>query len=147
MPFELTSAAFAEGEQIPSEFTCDGADNQPALSWIGTPEGTAELALVMHDPTAGGFVHWVVVGIPADASELPADALPEGATSGRNDFGRNGWAGPCPPSGTHTYVFTLYALSAPLVIDGVPTAQAVRRAAAATTLAQAELRGNYRRDR
>lgn len=146
MPFVLTSPAFADGEPIPSEFTCDGLDQQPLLAWTGTPDGTAELALVMHDPDAGGFVHWVVAAIPADATELGGD-LPEGAVAGRNDFGEAGYLGPCPPSGDHGYLFTLYALSAPLALEGVPTARAIRQAAADKTLGTAVLNGTYRRNR
>jgi Raf kinase inhibitor-like YbhB/YbcL family protein len=144
VPFALTTDAFANGESIPAEFTCDGADNQPSLSWTGTPDGTAELALVMHDPDAGGFVHWVVARIPADVSELGAE-LPEGVLAGRNDFGRVGYAGPCPPSGNHGYVFTLFALSEPLELSGDLTARAVRQAAADKTIATAVLNGTYRR--
>lgn len=146
MPFELTSEAFTDGEAIPAEFTCDGLDRQPVLSWTGTPNGTAELALVMHDPDAGGFVHWVVAAIPADVDELGGE-LPQGAVAGRNDFGEGGYLGPCPPSGNHGYVFTLYALSAALELDGVPTARAVRQGASDRTLATAVLNGTYRRAR
>ena len=144
MPLSLTADAFADGEQIPSEFTCDGPDRVPTLRWSGAPEGTAEFALVMHDPDAGGFVHWVVAAIPADATEL-GDQLPAGAVAGRNDFGRTGYGGPCPPSGTHGYVFTLLALSEPLGLTGEVTARAVRQAAEGRTLATAVLTGNYRR--
>jgi Raf kinase inhibitor-like YbhB/YbcL family protein len=144
MPFELTSPDFADGEAIPEDLTCDGADLQPALRWAGAPAGTAEFALVMHDPDAGGFVHWVVAGIPADRTELGGE-LPQGAVAGRNDFGRTGYAGPCPPSGNHGYVFTLYALSAPLGLTGDVTAHAVRQAAQDRTLATAVLNGSYRR--
>jgi Raf kinase inhibitor-like YbhB/YbcL family protein len=143
-PFTLTSSAFAEGQPIPSEYTCDGADRQLPVSWSGVPEGTAELALIQHDPDAGGFVHWVVVGIPADATSLD-EQLPDGARHGTNDFGRTRYSGPCPPSGTHTYVTTLFALSAPLDLGAAPSARDVRQAAAEVSIGQAELRGTYRR--
>lgn len=144
MVFELMSSAFSDGDSIPPEYTCDGADLQLPVSWVGTPEGTAEFALVMDDPDARGFVHWVVVGIPAEAQAL-ADPLPSGARHGRNDFGRTRYSGPCPPSGTHTYVTTLYALSAPLDVGEQPTAAAVRQAVADKTLATAVLTGMYSR--
>ncbi len=146
MPFELTSVAFADGEPIPVVHTCDGEDRVIPLTWSGVPVGTAELALVMHDPDAGGFVHWVVAGIPPTTSEL-GEELPAGAIAGRNDFGRSGYAGSCPPSGNHGYVFTLFALSAPLELSGDVTARAVRQGAADRTLATAELLGTYRRPR
>jgi len=146
VPFELTSSVFADGSPIPAEYTCDGADLQLPVAWAGTPLGTVELALVMDDPDAGGFVHWVVVGIPASVFEL-AEPLPEEARHGRNGFGRARYNGPCPPSGTHTYVTTLYALSAPLEVGDQPGAGAVRRAAADVTLATAVLTGTYVRSR
>lgn len=146
MTFALKSTAFADGQPIPSDYTCDGPDSQLPVSWTGTPDGTAEMALIMDDPDAGGFVHWVVVGIPPTAGSL-ADPIPAGARHGRNDFGRAGYNGPCPPSGTHTYRLTLYAVSASLDVGPEPGAAAVRRAAADKTLATATLNGTYRRTR
>jgi Raf kinase inhibitor-like YbhB/YbcL family protein len=142
----LTSSAFAEGERIPERYTCDGADDQLPLSWTGVPPGTVELALVQHDPDAGGFVHWVVVGIPPEFSSL-GSPLPDGARHGTNDFGRARYNGPCPPSGNHTYVTTLFALSQPLELQDSPTARQVRQAAEGVTLATAQLRGTYSRAR
>ena len=146
MPFSLSSSAFAEGEAIPSDYTCDGPDLQLPVAWAGVPEGTAELALVMDDPDAGGFVHWVVVGIPPNVTEL-SDPLAGGARHGRNGFGRTRYNGPCPPSGTHTYVTTLYALSESLNLGPEPGAQAVRDAADGKILRTAVLNGRYRRQR
>ena len=142
MTFRLTSTAFAQGGQIPSEYTCDGAGRRPPMSWSGAPADTAELALIMDDPDARGFVHWVVTGIPASTTEL-GDALPPGALEGRTDFGRTGYGGPCPPSGTHRYVTTLYALSEPLGLTGTLNALDVRRAARGITLGTAVLTGVY----
>ena len=144
MAFRLTSSAFADGAAIPSDYTCDGADLRPPLAWSGAPPETAEFALVMDDPDARGFVHWVVVGIPADATSL-GERLPAGAHEGRTDFGRVGYGGPCPPSGTHRYVTMLYALSEPLGLSGSVSALDVRRAAQGETLATAVLTGTYRR--
>jgi Raf kinase inhibitor-like YbhB/YbcL family protein len=147
MAFQLTSPNFTEGGDIPSEYTCDGADRPLPLAWTGVPDGTAEFALVMDDPDARGWVHWVVVGIPASATELGGGKLPEGAIEGQTSFGRRGYGGPCPPSGTHRYEFKLYALSSPLGLKGTPTADAVRAAAAERTLAVAKLSGRYSRQR
>ena len=112
-PMELTSDAFEPSGAIPSRFTCDGEDLSPALSWRGAPEGTLSYALVMDDPDAGGFVHWVIFQL--GATGLPegvetAERPPTGGWQGRNDFGRVGYGGPCPPLGKHTYRFQLYAL-------------------------------------
>ena len=99
----------------------------------------------MDDPDAGGFVHWVVVGIPGDASEIGESGLPDGTIEGRTAFRRSAYGGPCPPSGSHRYAFTLYALSEPLGLDANATADDVRSAAAGKTLAEAHLNGSYAR--
>ncbi len=146
-PFTLTSPAFHDGGAIPSRFTCDGADDSPPLAWRGAPAGAAVFALLVTDPDARGFVHWVATDIPGSTASLAEGASGSGRAGreGRNDFGRTGWAGPCPPSGTHRYVFELYALSAPLALPGTPTAAAVRAALAGRVLGQARLTGTYRR--
>jgi Raf kinase inhibitor-like YbhB/YbcL family protein len=147
-PFTLTSAAFGEGEAIPREFTCDGANVSPALSWSGVPAGTAALVLVVDDPDARGFVHWLVLDLPGRDGDLPKGVDPA-ATSpqqGRNGFGQPGWGGPCPPSGTHHYDFTLTALDAPLGLPDHPTEGAVKDAISGrSTLGTATLTGTYRR--
>jgi len=148
--FRLTSSAFGDGEQIPGEYTCDGVGVSPPLAWSGAPPGTATLVLIVDDPDAGGFIHWVVVDIPgAPTGSLPEgiSQTPEAPLEGRNDFGRIGWGGPCPPSGRHRYVFTLSALSAPLGLRGTPDAATVRQAMEGRVLATARLIGTYQRSR
>jgi Raf kinase inhibitor-like YbhB/YbcL family protein len=147
-PFTLTSAAFADGGSIPRTYACDGQDSSPPLAWTGAPAATSTLALVMTDPDAGGFVHWVVFNVDASVSGgFPAGfaASPDGPAQGRNSFGRVGYGGPCPPSGTHHYVFRLLALDAELPLTGTPTAKAVLEAAAGHILAEATLTGTYRK--
>ena len=150
-PFTLTSSAFEDGGHIPREATCDGADRSPALAWVGVPEGAAALVLFLDDPDAHDFVHWTVLDLPVDASgagALPAGVHADAATpqQGRNDFRRVGYGGPCPPSGTHHYRFRLYALAAPLGIDGHPNGDQVRTALRkASVLGRAELGASYRR--
>lgn len=146
--FKLTSAAFAEGGSIPREHSCDGRDASPPLSWATAPVETASLALVMDDPDAGGFVHWVVFNVaPSSSGSLPAgfSASPDAPTQGRNGFGRTGYGGPCPPSGTHHYAFRLIALDAMLPLSGTPSAAQVLAAADGHVLAEARLTGTYRR--
>ena len=101
----------------------------------------------MDDPDAGGFVHWVVAGIPAGEHRLDGNSLPSGAVQGRGSFGSAGYRGPCPPSGTHRYVFTLLALSATLGLMGTPSAEDVRAAAGTKLLGEARLTGRYTRSR
>jgi Raf kinase inhibitor-like YbhB/YbcL family protein len=148
-PFRLTAEAFAAGKAIPREYTCDGSNVSPALAWSGAPAGTAALVLLVDDPDARDFVHWIVLDLPgAPAGTLPRGIAGDAATpqQGRNDFGRFGWGGPCPPSGTHRYRFTLAALVAPLGLAGHPDGRAVRSALGKTTvLGRAALEGTYRR--
>jgi Raf kinase inhibitor-like YbhB/YbcL family protein len=120
---ELTSPAFEPGGVIPDQYTCRGGDISPPLEWANLPAGVVELALVVRDPDAGGFVHWVVAGLSPAAGGLPEGQVPEGAVEAANDFGRVGWAGPCPPSGTHRYELHLLALSEPPALEGVLDAQ------------------------
>jgi Raf kinase inhibitor-like YbhB/YbcL family protein len=145
--FTLTSPAFAEGGTIPRQHTCDGPDTSPGLSWSDAPAAVRSLALVMDDPDAGGFVHWVMFNLGAEsAGSLPAGITPafERAPQGRNSFGRIGYGGPCPPSGTHRYVFRLLALDALLQPGGDMRASDVLAAAQGHVLGEARLTGTYR---
>src|SRR5664280_2610345 len=143
----LTSPAFGDGDAIPSRYGCDGANVSPQLAWHGAPDATRSFALLVTDPDARGFVHWIAVDIPAASNGLGEGASGTGVAGreGRNDFGRIGWGGPCPPSGTHRYVFDLFALSAPRGLSGTPSAADVRRALAGRVIAEARLTGTYRR--
>lgn len=143
--FAITSSAFDAGGAIPRRYGCDGDGVSPPLRWSSVPSGTAELELLVDDPDAHGFVHWVAAGIaPTEAG------LDEGATGsskvpveGRNGAGRNGWTAPCPPSGTHHYHFTLYAVSKPLGLRPGVTADELRAAVKDATIATAELVATY----
>ena len=112
---EVRSAAFEYRASIPALHTCDGDDLTPPLSWSAGPDGTASYALIMDDPDApdGTWVHWVAWNLTGTslAGGLAADAVGEGAPlQGTNSWGRVGYVGPCPPTGTHRYFFKLYAL-------------------------------------
>jgi Raf kinase inhibitor-like YbhB/YbcL family protein len=138
----VTSGSFADGTPIAVENTCAGEDIPPMLTWTGVPMGTAELAVVVRDLDAGGFVHWVVAGIPAQAAGVGGDALPQDAVEALNDFGRPGWAGPCPPSGTHHYEFRVYALAQPSGLQaGAASRQAAEQIEASPATATAVLSG------
>ena len=148
-PFALTSAGFHPGGAIPAPYTCDGRDVSPALAWTGVPDGTKSLALLVDDPDARDFAHWIVYAMPAGTSHLAENAGSSGSMSlaqGTNDFGHVGYGGPCPPSGTHHYRFTLYALADALPLTGAPRAAAVRTALAkAKVLGTATLMGTFAR--
>jgi len=149
---ELTSSAFHEGGSIPSRYTCDGKNISPSLRWSGAPAGTKSFALIADDPDApaGAWAHWLLWNLPASVKELdkglPASPqLAEGTFQGKNDFGRNGYGGPCPPSGTHHYVFKLYALDTKLTLKSDASRPNVEAAMKDHILAQASLIGVYQR--
>jgi Raf kinase inhibitor-like YbhB/YbcL family protein len=145
----LSSPAFAPGAAIPARYTCDGADSSPPLQWSVTPHGTAEFALTVEDLDApgGSFTHWAIVGIGPGVRTLPAGAHPPSTVEGRNDFGRTGYGGPCPPRGSsaHRYRFVVYALRGPLSVASGFRLSAVGTELAKHTLAVGEMIGTYKR--
>jgi Raf kinase inhibitor-like YbhB/YbcL family protein len=146
----VESSSFSNGDNIPQQFTCDGADRSPEIHWPSPPSGTRSLAIVMDDPDAPlGFVHWLVYDIPVEAHEMIEGAssqggLPHGAVEGINSSGTAGYTGPCPPGAKpHHYVFHLYALDVPL---DLPPGQNKEQLAAAVkdhVLAEGLITGLY----
>ncbi len=143
----ITSSAFVEGNAIPSRYTCEGRDINPPLAFGDVPAGTRSLALIVDDPDApvGTWVHWVMWDIPADVREIAEGSLPAGAKQGVNDFRRNSYGGPCPPSGTHRYYFRLYALDTTLDLGPSTDRVALEKAMRGHVLAKGLLMGTYRR--
>ncbi|AMV36185.1 YbhB/YbcL family Raf kinase inhibitor-like protein [Planctomyces sp. SH-PL62] len=153
----LQSPAFADGGAIPKVHTCDGEDVSPPLEWSGVPDAAKSLALVVEDPDAprGTWTHWVIFDVPAGVrgfgEGVPAHervtvaAGGETALQGRNDFKKTGYGGPCPPSGTHRYIFRLFALDAELGLGPEATRQDVLRSIKGHILAEGELTGRYSR--
>ncbi len=149
MTLTLTSPAFANGATIPKKFTCEGLNISPELRWSDTPINTQSYALIVDDPDApvGTFTHWVLFDIPGDRSSL-AEGESTSGLAGRNDFGRSGYGGPCPPRGhgPHRYFFTLYALDvASLKLKAGATRREVETALRGHSLAQAQYLGRYER--
>ncbi len=152
MEIKITSSAFEEGGMIPAKYTCDGADFSPPLQWDAVPEGTKSIALICDDPDApmGTWVHWVLFNMPAEANELaeniPAEeTLPNGAMQGVSDFGRIGYGGPCPPSGTHRYFFKVYALDTKVDLQAGTDKRQLLKAMEGHILEQGQLIGKYKR--
>lgn len=153
MAFSLRSTAFEAGAPIPRAHTCDGQDVSPSLRWDEPPPGTRGFALVCDDPDApaGTWVHWLVYGIPEKARQLPSGLpgqgrLPDGTVQGKNDFGRLGYGGPCPPRGRpHRYYFRLYAVDESLALGPGLSCGELLDALRGHVLAQAELYGLYGR--
>jgi Raf kinase inhibitor-like YbhB/YbcL family protein len=109
---KLKSNDFVNNGNIPSEFTCDGRDISPPLSWEEIPDETKSFALSVTDPDCSGgvWLHWLVYNIPKDVRKIERASLPDGAMEVLNDFGKKSYGGPCPPYGTHRYFFTICAL-------------------------------------
>lgn len=112
----VTSPSFVEGGTIPSRFTCSGAGTSPAFAWSGVPASAVSIAVVVSDPDAprGTFLHWLVTGLPPRDGDFSEGSAPAGAHESVNSAREAGWCAPCPPSGTHRYVFAVYALDVPL---------------------------------
>jgi Raf kinase inhibitor-like YbhB/YbcL family protein len=141
----VTSTAFDEGGRIPVRFTCDGDQTSPELAWTGGGKPAA-WALVVDDPDAPGtFVHWVVLDIPAATRSLAEGSAPAGATQVANSAGSASYAGPCPPSGTHHYRFTVYALPATTGLSGSADPDEAIAKVRSSATAQGTLVGLYSR--
>jgi Raf kinase inhibitor-like YbhB/YbcL family protein len=162
----LRSSAFTDDGMIPKTFTCDGPNHSPPLAWSGVPDSARSLVLICDDPDAprGTWSHWVAFNLPIQLKGLkeavpPDETIPrtvmEGsppagedleARQGKNDFGKTGYGGPCPPSGTHRYFFRLYALNSKLKLDSSATRADVLKAIEGRILAEGKLIGKYQRD-
>jgi Raf kinase inhibitor-like YbhB/YbcL family protein len=141
--FAVTSRALSSGTW-PSADTCDGGDGVPDLHWTAGPPGTRSYALQLFDVDAphGGFTHWMLANEPADLRE----PTPGTGVSGRNDFGREGYAGPCPPKGSrHRYIFTVYAVDASLSLRPLYSHAEFQKALETHVLTQATLVATYAR--
>jgi Raf kinase inhibitor-like YbhB/YbcL family protein len=143
--FHLTSPAFDDGTAIPAKYTCKGVGISPPLEFSGIPELAKGLAIVLHNPDApsGDFLHWTIWDINAAVTSVPEGSTPVGATEGTNDFGKVGYGAPCPPSGTHHYIFDAYALDGPLDLPTGATRQEVMEALQAHAIGRTQLTGTF----
>ncbi len=158
MPLDISSPAFPDGGEIPTQCTCEGADRSPPLAFSGVPAGARSLALIVDDPDAPDpkaprmvFVHWVLHDLPPATTGLPEAvaqaALPAGARVGKNDWGRAAYGGPCPPIGRHRYFFKLYALDTVLGDLGPVTKPRLLQAMKGHVVAEAQVMGTYEKKR
>lgn len=156
MTLVITSTAFGHDADIPQRYTCEGSDVSPPLGWTGIPERTQSLALIVDDPDAPDpaapsrtWVHWVLYNIPSSAAGLAENCGARGgfphARDGRNDWGRAGYGGPCPPVGRHRYFHKLYALDVVLPDLRLPDKARLIAAMEDHVLAEAVLIGRYRK--
>jgi Raf kinase inhibitor-like YbhB/YbcL family protein len=156
MALTISSPAFANNDMIPMRYTCEGEDISPPLAFGGIPAGAASLALIVDDPDAPDpaapkmtWVHWLVYNLDPAIAGLSEGVteLPPPAGSGRNDFGRTRYGGPCPPIGNHRYMFKLYALDTMLPDLGTPDKETLLRAMEGHILEKAVLIGRYQKQR
>jgi Raf kinase inhibitor-like YbhB/YbcL family protein len=154
MVIEITSTAFKEGDDIPTQYTCDGANISPPLTWSGVPRDAQTLALLMNDPDApsGTFTHWVLYNLPRDVDGLPDsisndETLANGARQATNSFGNIGYGGPCPPPGhgSHRYFFRIYALDNELSLNKGATGDDLLNAIEGHIIDEGQLMGRYER--
>lgn len=156
MTMTLKSPDFTHQGEIPKQYTCDGADVSPALTWSDIPRNAKSLVLIVDDPDAPDpaapkmtWVHWVLYNIPPTASGLPQGItpsdLPPNTLQGKNDWKRTGYGGPCPPKGRHRYFHKLYALDIELPDLHWPDKAQLEKAMAGHIIGQTELIGTYQR--
>lgn len=145
--FELTSPSFQNNQLIPTKFTCNGENISPELNWRNVPENTKSLALIVDDPSAskGVWTHWVVYNIPANTNMLKenVEKFTDGTMNGQNSYSNEKFDGPCPPTGTHRYFFTLYALDTILDLPKPVTSKILQSAMQNHILAKASFIGLY----
>lgn len=146
--FQIKSSAFADGGSIPQNYTAKGQNVSPPLSWSGAPANTKSFTIICEDLDASYFTHWVIFNIPENVNQL-AEATPNqgtlsnGAKQGINNFNSIGYSGPSPPSGTHRYVFKIYALDTMFNLDAGTTKDQVNTAMQNHILGQAQIIGKY----
>jgi len=143
----ITSPAFGNNGNIPPEYTCDGSGLSPQLNIGDVPSNAKSLVLICDDPDApvGTWDHWIVFNIYPSTKEIAKGTEPKG-TPGKNSWGKTGYGGPCPPSGTHRYFFKLYALDTMLDIPPGASKKQIESAMQNHILAKAELVGLYKRN-
>jgi hypothetical protein len=145
--FRISSGAFTDGSDIPVKYTCDGSDISPPVSVSGIPESAKSLIILLDDKDtpSGTWVHWLMWNIPAGVSEIPENSVPAGAIQGKNGFGDNSYGGPCPPTGRHRYLFTMYALDTYLTLPSGSTKEEVINSVNTHIMSRAEYSGYYTR--
>jgi Raf kinase inhibitor-like YbhB/YbcL family protein len=145
----INSTAFQEGGNVPQKFTCDGSNVNPSLHFGGAPAEAKSLALIVDDPDApsGLFTHWIIWNIDPKTTDIAENSAPPNAVQGTNDFGKTGYGGPCPPSGTHRYYFKIFALDRPLNLKTSAKRKELDAAMRGHTIAQGELMARYSRNK
>lgn len=142
---DLTSPAFKNNELIPKKYSYRDENLSPPLEITGVPAEAKSLALICDDPDApvGTWVHWVVWNLDPELSRIEEGEVPAEAVLGKNSWGKAEWGGPAPPSGTHRYVFKLYALKSPVAVKRGASAEDLERAMQGQIIAETQLIGLF----
>jgi Raf kinase inhibitor-like YbhB/YbcL family protein len=145
---KLASSVFENNKMISAKYTCDGDNVSPPLEATDVPEDAKSLALVVDDPDApgGDWVHWLVWNIDPKVGQITEGEVPENSVQGLTDFGKAGYGGPCPPTGTHRYKFKLYALDTNLDLGSDARKKDLEDAMKNHILEQSTLVGLYKRN-
>ena len=144
---KISSAAFENNSFIPSKYTCEGQEINPPLEFKDVPEDTKSLALIVDDPDAPmkTWVHWTIWNIDAKTTQILQNSCPKDAVEGITSFGRTGYGGPCPPSGTHRYFFKLFALDKMLDLSPNSHVRDIESTIERHIIQKAELIGLYKK--
>ncbi len=144
---KVSSTAFGNNERIPQKYTCDGENINPPLNVLGIPQGAKTVVLIMDDPDApaGTWVHWTVWNIEPQVLEIGEGSAPQGGVEGLTSFGKPGYGGPCPHSGTHRYFFKVYALDVKLDIPPSSDKSVLEKTMTDHVMDKAEIIGLYSR--
>lgn len=145
----ITSTAFSDGQDIPSTYTCDGADISPEILISPAPVGTKSLAITVTDPDSpsGTWIHWTAWNLAPSTTRIPEGARGVDAIEGTTTFGDIGYGGPCPGRGKHRYIFTVYALDRMLDLSRGASYEDLMNALHAHVVDQGSMTGLYQRDR
>lgn len=147
---KLASPAFEDKQTIPAKYTCKGENISPPLTISDVPVGAKSLTLIMHDPDAvnGDWVHWVVWDIPPQTVDILENSKPAPGVEGITSFNSTGYGGPCPPAGTgtHRYIFELYALDTQLDLLPAVDRDQLKDAMYNHIIEQTELVGHFSAD-
>jgi Raf kinase inhibitor-like YbhB/YbcL family protein len=149
MKIKVSSPAFGNDKTIPSKYGCDGSNVNPPVKIENVPPGANSLALVFDDKDAprGTYVHWVLWNIDPSVREIHENSVPVGAIQGTNDFKKNAYGGPCPPTRPHKYVLIVYALDVRLNLEPKSGKADLEKAMEGHIIAQGQLMGVYKREK
>ena len=144
---KISSPAFENNGPIPKKYGCEGDNVNPPLKIENTPAEAKSIALIFDDQDAprGSYVHWLLWNINPKTKEIRGNSIPEGAVQGVNDFKKNNYGGPCPPTRPHRYVFKVFILDTVLSLNSNATKPDLEKAMEGHIIGQAQLKGSYKR--